>query len=136
MKIYIKSSTSTNPFKKMDCRKITPQSINEFKKEYKQLSHIRTNKNTFGYFYSIDGKLQAMVNSEDKNGEIWIQGIELFGDSKGKGLSKHLLDIAVKDLGAKYLSVNKKNSIAKHLYGKYGFEVYDEDDTMYYMTLS
>ena len=136
MKIYIKSSTSANPFKQMDCRKITPQSINEFKHEYKQLSHIRTNKNTLGYFYSIDGKLQGMINTEDKNGEIWIQGIELFGDSKGKGLSKYLLDITVKDLGATHLSVNKKNSIAKHLYDKYGFEVYDEDDTMYYMRVS
>jgi ribosomal protein S18 acetylase RimI-like enzyme len=120
----------------MDCVKITPQSINEFKKQYRQLSHIRTNKDTFGYFYSIDGKLQAMVNTEDKDGEIWIQGIELFGDSKGKGLSKYLLDLAVMDLGATHLSVNKKNSIAKHLYDKYGFEVYDEDDTMYYMRVS
>ena len=119
----------------MDCEKITNASIKKYKNQYKQLSHVRINSNTDGYLYLIDGEVQAMINTEDKDGDIWIQGLEIFGESKGKGYSKYLLDIATKDLGATYLSVNKNNTIAKNVYDKYGFEVYDEDDNMYYMEL-
>ena len=138
MKIYIRTSqsnTSSNPFYDMDCEKITNASIKKYKNQYKQLSHVRINSNTDGYLYLIDGEVQAMINTEDKDGDIWIQGLEIFGESKGKGYSKYLLDIATKDLGATYLSVNKNNTIAKNVYDKYGFEVYDEDDNMYYMEL-
>jgi ribosomal protein S18 acetylase RimI-like enzyme len=135
MKIYIKASKSNNPFYDMDCEKITNSSIKKYKNQYKQLSHVRVNSNTEGYLYIIDGKVQAMINTEDKNGDIWIQGLEIFGESKGKGYSKYLLDIAVNDLEATYLSVNKNNMIAKKIYDKYGFEVYDEDNNMYYMKI-
>lgn len=77
-----------------------------------------------------------MVNTETKSdGSIWIQGLEVFGDNKGKGLGKNLLDIAVNELNATKLSVRKTNNIAKHLYEKYGFEIYDSDDYMNYMKL-
>ena len=119
----------------MYCEKITNSSIKKYKDQYKQLSHVRVNPNTKGYLYIIDGKVQAMINTEDKNGDIWIQGLEIFGESKGKGYIKYLLDIAVNDLRATYLSVNKTNTIAKKVYDKYGFEVYDEDNNMYYMKI-
>lgn len=135
MKIYVKTTTSNNPFYDMDCEKITNASIKKYKYQYRQLSHVRVNSNTEGYLYLIDGKVQAMINTEDKNGDIWIQGLEIFGDAKGKGYSKYLLDIAVNDLGATKLSVNKSNTIAKKVYDKYGFKIYDEDDNMYYMEL-
>lgn len=133
MKIYIRASKSNNPFYDMDCEKITNASIKKYKNQYKQLSHVRINSNTAGYLYLIDDKVQAMINTEDKNGDIWIQGLEIFGESKGRGYSKYLLDIATKDLGATHLSVNKNNTLAKKIYDKYGFEVYGEDNTMYYM---
>ena len=135
MKLYIKSTTSTNPFYHMDRVKITNDSLKKYKNQYKQLSHVRVNSHTSGFLYLMDGKVQAMINTEDKNGDTWIQGLEIFEDSKGKGYSKYLLDIAVNDLGANYLSVNKTNTLAKKVYDKYGFEVYDEDDNMYYMKL-
>ena len=108
-------------------------------KEYKQLKHVRVNKNTKGKIFigpKSDYDLIGMVNTEKKNdGHIWIQGIELFGEAKGKGFSKDLLDYAVNDLHATHLSVNKNNKIAKHVYDKYGFKVYDETDSMYMMRL-
>ena len=134
MKIYIKASNFNNPFFDMDCEEITNASLKKYKDQYKQLSHVRVNSNTEGYLYLIDGDVQAMINTEDKNGDIWIQGLEIFGESKGKGYSKYLLDIAVNDLGATKLSVNKNNTVAKRIYDNYGFQVYDEDDTMYYMS--
>ena len=77
-----------------------------------------------------------MVNTEKKSdGHIWIQGIEVYGDNKGKGYGKKMLDLAVSDMGATHLSVNKNNKVAKNLYDRYGFKTYDEDDTMYYMKI-
>lgn len=113
---------------------LTKDVIREFKSQAPQLSHVRVNKNTTGELYFKDGKLAGMVNTEKKDdGKIWIQGIEVYGNNQGKGLGYSMLDHAVKDLGATNLSVNKKNDRAKMIYDKYGFETYDEDDTMYYM---
>jgi len=115
---------------------ITNESLKAYTPQASQLNHVRVNKNTDGYILQKNGKLAGMVNTErKKDGNVWIQGLELFGDAKGKGYSKNMLDIATKELGATHLSVNKNNSIAKHVYDKYGFEVYDEDGTMYYMKL-
>ena len=53
---------------------------------------------------------------------------------RGKGLSYHFLDYAVNKCGARNIAVNKTNSIAKHVYEKYGFEIVEQDDNMNYMT--
>lgn len=55
---------------------------------------------------------------------------------RGLGLSYQLLDYATKRCGARNLAVNKSNTIAKHIYDKYGFQVTEEDDEYYYMSLS
>ena len=116
---------------------ITAERVKKYSSQAKQLNHVRINKNTSGYIYTKNGKVQGMINTEKKeDGNVWIQGLELFGESKGIGLSKDILDVAVKELGATRLSVNKSNGVAKHVYDKYGFKVYDEDDSMYYMALN
>lgn len=120
------------------CRKekISKNIIDKYKDQAKQLSHVRINDNTNGVIFSKDGKLIGMINVEDKSdGAKWIQGLELFNDGKGKGLSYRLLDYATRDLGATNLSVNKSNTVAKHVYDKYGFETYDQNDSMYFMKL-
>ena len=132
MKIYIRASTSLSNMERIA---ITDKALRKYASQYKQLSHVRVNKNTEGYLYLLNDKVQAMINVEDKQGEKWIQGLEIFGDAKGTGLSKALLDVAIDELGATKLSVNKKNILAKSIYDKYGFKIYDEDDTMYYMEL-
>lgn len=132
MKIYIRANTSLSNMERIA---ITDKALRKYASQYKQLSHVRVNKNTKGYLYLLNDKVQAMINVEDKQGEKWIQGLEIFGDAKGTGLSKSLLDVAVNELGATKLSVNKKNILAKSIYDKYGFKVYDEDGTMYYMEL-
>ena len=132
MKIYIRANTSLSDMKRIAT---TDKALRKYASQYKQLSHVRVNKNTKGYLYLLDDKVQAMINVEDKQGEKWIQGLEIFGDAKGTGLSRSLLDVAVNELGATKLSVNKKNTLAKSIYDKYGFKVYDEDDAMYYMEL-
>ena len=113
---------------------LTSQTLNKYKNQYNNLKHVKITDNTSGIIYTKNGKVTAMINTEKKpDGNIWIQGLEVFGDNKGKGLGKELLNVAVNNLGASHLSVRKTNNIAKKLYDKYGFETYASDDFMYYM---
>lgn len=120
---------------------ITEAVINKYKKEYPFLSHVRC-KDTKeyicdGYIWFDNDELVAMVGSceyiDDKT--KWVVSLEITNKYRGYGLSKQILDYAVKSMGCKYLSVNKNNKIAKKVYDDYGFKVYHEDDTMYYMTI-
>ena len=65
-----------------------------------------------------------------------ISDLEISENYRGLGLSYQLLDYSTKICGAKNLAVNKSNAIAKYIYEKYGFQVTDEDDEYYYMSLS
>lgn len=65
-----------------------------------------------------------------------ISDLEISENYRGLGLSYQLLDYSTKICGVKNLAVNKSNAIAKYIYEKYGFQVTDEDDEYYYMSLS
>lgn len=120
---------------------ITESVINKYKKEYPFLSHVRckdTKEYTCdGYIWFDDNELVAMVGScqytDDKT--KWVVSLEITNKYKGYGLSKQILDYATKTMNCKYLSVNKNNAVAKKIYDEYGFKVYQEDKTMYYMTI-
>lgn len=116
---------------------LTTNSLRPYINDNKTARRLDTdNKNTAGKMILKDNKLVGAVNVETKeNGEKWIQGLEVYGDNKGKGYGKQLLKTAVNDLGATHLSVRKTNNVAKSLYDKNNFEIYDEDDYMYYMKL-
>lgn len=120
---------------------ITESVISKYKKEYPFLKHVRC-KDTKeyvcdGYIWFDDDKLAAMVGSceytDDKT--KWVVSLEITKEYQGYGLSKQILDYAVKTMNCKYLSVNKNNKIAKKVYDDYGFKVYQESDAMYYMTI-
>lgn len=120
---------------------ITETIINKYKKEYPFLSHVRC-KDTKeyicdGYIWFDCDELVAMVGSceyrDDKT--KWVVSLEITKNYRGYGLSKQILDYAVKNMNCKYLSVNKNNKIAKKVYDDYGFKVYRESDTMYFMTI-
>lgn len=116
---------------------ISENVISKYKKEYKFLSHIKTDKNCSGYLFFYDKELVAVLSVEYKeNGENWIQAIEIVKKYQGYGLSEQLLDIALKEFKATYLSVNKNNELAIYIYKKKGFVVYKETDTMFFMRLS
>ena len=65
-----------------------------------------------------------------------VSDLEVSEKYRGLGLSYQLLDYATKRCGARNLAVNKSNTIAKYIYDKYGFQVTEEDDEYYYMSLS
>lgn len=64
-----------------------------------------------------------------------VSDLEINEKYRGLGLSYQLLDYATKRCGAINLDVKKDNTIAKHVYDKYGFHVTEEDDEYYYMSL-
>ena len=121
--------------------RITEYLIDKYKKEYPVLRHVRC-KDTDeyvcdGYMWFKDDNLVCYVGScqytDDKT--KWIVSLEILPKYRGYGLSNQILDFCVKSMNCKYLSVNKNNELAKKIYDKYGFKVYHEDKTMYYMTL-
>ena len=121
--------------------RITEYLINKYKQEYPVLRHVRC-KDTDeyvcdGYMWFKDNNLVCYVGScqyTDDNTK-WIVSLEIVPEYRGYGLSNQILDFCVKSMNCKYLSVAKSNQLAKKIYDKYGFKVYHEDKTMYYMTL-
>ena len=133
-----KGKKSLSSFKRVH---LTQTIIDRYKREYPFLKHVRckdTNQYICdGYIWFDDDELVAMVGSceytDDKT--KWVVSLEITNKYRGYGLSKQILDYAVKTMNCKYLSVNKNNKIAKKVYDNYGFKVYQEDNTMYYMTI-
>lgn len=115
---------------------ITKDSIDKYKTQYKSLSHLRVNNNTNGIILVDENDtVVGVINTEKKDDGIWIQGFEIFGKYKGKGLSEYFLDIAVKKFHATKLAVSRRNETAMHIYKKYGFKIYDEFTNGYFMKL-
>lgn len=114
---------------------LTQGNIDKYKRQYSNLNHVRINDSTKGIMYINDGKVVGMVNTEKKDGDVWIQGLEVFGDNKHKGIGYYLLQYAVKDLKATKLSVRKTNKNAVNMYKSYGFKTYQEDGYMLYMSI-
>lgn len=120
---------------------ITPSIIEKYKKQYPFLKHVRCkDTNVYicdGYMWFDGDVLVATVGSCEykDDGTKWVVSLEITPEYHGYGLSKQILDYAVKKMNCKYLSVNKNNKIAKSIYDKYGFKTYEQSDAMYYMTL-
>lgn len=120
---------------------ITESVIEKYKKEYPVLRHVRC-KDTKeykcdGYMWFDGDELACHVGSCEylDDHTKWIVSLEILPKYKGHALSKQILDFAVKNMGCKYLSVNKNNKLAKYIYDEYGFKTYQDDKSMYYMTI-
>lgn len=64
-----------------------------------------------------------------------VSDFEISKNYRGLRLSYQLLNYATKKCRARNLAVKKNNTIAKHVYDKYGFQVTEEDGEYYYMSL-
>lgn len=100
--------------------------IESYEKDCKILSHITYGENIDGCILLDENtKVVGVLSVENKNnGQTWIQSIEITEPYRGYGLSKQLLELAVKHYGVRYLSVNKKNAVAIKIYEDYGFREY------------
>ena len=95
-----------------------------------------------GYVYTDrkDDSLVAIIAvATYTNGESWIQPIKVSEKYRGYGLSKQLMDVAINQLGAKYLAVYSDNEVAINLYRQYGFKVFEKVDynnsIVYFMSI-
>jgi len=126
-----KGKKSLSSFKK---EKISKDSLDKYKKDFKALPHIR--ENCLGYIYLDKNIPMAVIAVEEKSDCNFIQAVEIAKNYQGYGLSKQLLDVATKELKATRLSVNKKNKLAIEIYKKYGFKKYDESESMMFMSIN
>lgn len=122
--------------------RITDSVIEKYKKEYPVLKHVRCRDTSEykcdGYmWFDTQNELVCHVGSCEylDDGTKWIVSLEVLPKFKGHDLSKQILNFAVKNMGCKYLSVNKNNKVAKYIYDQYGFKTYQDDDNMDYMTI-
>lgn len=128
---------------KEDCDYIplTPKSAKQYADQgvFKfGLKRTRVTNNTHGAIYIDKSHVTvAYVAIEKKtNGERWITALEVSEEFQGHGYGIDLLQIAVDEFGAEYLSVNKKNEKAMNMYLRHGWSVYDESDHMFFMKLN
>lgn len=130
-----KHDMNLSQFEKM---RLSDAAIQVYKQKLPSLSHVRINNNTKGYIW-IDKKTDmpaAIVNVEEKDdGFTWIQAFEIFVPYKGHGLSKDILNAAIRELKATNLSVNKNNQVAIKIYKSYGFKTYKTTESMYFMSI-
>lgn len=130
-----KHDMNLSQFEKM---RLSDAAIQVYKQKLPSLSHVRINNNTKGYIW-IDKKTDmpaAIVNVEEKDdGFTWIQAFEIFVPYKGHGLSKDILNVAIRELKATNLSVNKDNQVAIKIYKSYGFKIYKTTESMYFMSI-
>ena len=84
--------------------------------------------------FDVKAKYYALLKSQALL-QVAKNNLEINEKYRGLGLSYQLLDYATKICGARNLAVKKDNTIAKHIYDKYGFHVTEEDDEYYYMSL-
>lgn len=115
--------------------RLTDAIIQVYSQSYPSMRHIRINNRTKGYVWLKDKQIVGYINVEEKDDDSkWIQAFEIYPPYKGHGLSKQMLNIAVNEFGANYLSVSKNNELAIKIYKSYGFKTYKSSDTMHFMT--
>ena len=115
--------------------RLTDAIIQVYGQSYPSMRHIRINNRTKGYVWLKDKQIVGYINVEEKDDDSkWIQSFEIFPPYKSHGLSKQMLNVAVNEFGANYLSVSKNNELAIKVYKSYGFKIYKSSDTMHFMT--
>lgn len=100
----------------------------------------KVRKNSCMFVDTETNKVACVFMVYNDRGHKIINNFEVTPEYRGQGLSKDLLDFAVKTKGADHLWVNDDNKIAKHVYTKYGFkptgDIYKEGKhTRQYMAL-
>ena len=119
-----KGYKSLSSFRKV---RMTKAIIDKYKDQSKILIH--QDPDDKGYFFMDGDKLVAIVavdnggDSGDLKDYKCISCIEVFPEYRGLGLSRQLLDIATKELGAEMLTVAWDNEVAISLYKSYGFKI-------------
>lgn len=129
-------SISLSGFKKIP---VNESNVNKYKDSSSMsigLKHLRTGESVKGFMWiDKDDTVVAYIATDTKDEGIYIIALETAKKYQGNGIGSQLLNIATRELNAKYLSVNKKNTSAYDLYKKSGWNVFRETEHMYFMTI-
>lgn len=130
-----KKNKSTDFDPKMVKRiRMTNGTLLKYKDKVPPLKHIRIEKGQKGYIYlymkNVVGFCNVTINDK---GEKWIQALQVRKGYRKHGLGKRILSDCVNSLGARFLSVRKKNKVAIDMYAKFGFKTYEEGTTQFFM---
>lgn len=125
-----KGSKKLSSFKKLPLKKSL---IDKFKDRSNFLRHVDERDN--GFFYIDDSgdteEFVAIVTVDDKGndgtGDLkdynFITAVEVAPKYRGYGLTKQLLDVAIKELKGEFLTVAYDNEVAIKAYKSYGFKI-------------
>ena len=131
---------STDESKKLhlslfDKKKLDKAILTKYKGKYSFLKHVDIKDDSYVWF--DENKIVAILMVDEKDGDIWITGIEVSKEYRGRGLGSQILKFAIQGLKANALSVRKTNDIAIKMYKKAGFVDDGKDHgSMYFMFLS
>lgn len=112
--------------------------LDKYKTRYPMLKHVREDDGGLIWFDGNDVVAvcgAAPHHDTTDPSEIWIHSFEITPEYRGHGLARQILNVAMKDLNAKYLSVAKTNEVAHALYKKMGFVTYGENKDTWFMKL-
>ena len=103
--------------------KIDQHIINTLSKQFKSLEHVRVDENCNGYIYfDRESSPVAIINVEElPNGKKVIQNLTVVSSYSDSGLEDQLINVAVKELGANFATVSKKNEELIKIYKDNGF---------------
>ena len=121
------------PLTKQSIKKYAPQG--DFQHG---LEHIHVTKDTKGAIYINKNHVVVgyVVVTKKSNGERWITALEVSNEYKDNGYDTDLLQIAVDDFEAEYLSIKPNQSQALSVYQRYGFQVERQTDSMIVLKLN
>ena len=118
-------------FKGFDRIESTEENIKHYKKQFQNLSHVKTGHDFDGVILLDDDKFVAVLQCNIKTS--YIVALEVSGDYRRQGIAKALLQLANGEFECSKLTVNKKNSAAISLYEKFGYTTFKDDGVMLYM---
>ena len=108
-----------------------------YSRKYKSLLQIKINKNAKGFIWLDKASEPAAVvnvETDEKTKEKWIETLEVFPPYRGTGLSKQLLQVATRELGATNVKITNKDSVVVSIFEKSGFKIYEKKDSYILMT--
>ena len=112
---------------------ITPMLISSYKKECRNLCHVRIDPTSFGEIVVDGNHVVGYYNTVKKDNAIWLQALEITRPYRGCELSPQLLNRCLKKAKVTNLTVNLNNELALEIYTHYGFREYARNGETIYM---
>ncbi len=124
----VKEKLNLNKYTKI---KLTDALLRVYSTRVKSLSNVILNKDTKGYIWidnDSDSPVAVMNIIEKDDGYKWIETFEVYAPFKGRGLSKPILEVAIRELKLTNLSVAVDNKIAISIFKSLGFKEYKSSE--------